>query len=451
MARSLDSIVDVVVEVSPLAAARPTFDQALILGVTDVFNEDERVRYYENTADILTDGFTNADPEYLAALLYFSQKPAPDKLWIGRCNNNSDRMDTVAINTAGTGYALNDILTVVQSGASGGTLKVTSIGSGGTVTGVSLVTGGSGYSAATGLATTVSPSGGTGCTIDVSAVAAESLLEALQACRSINDDWYACFVCDAAKADHEAIAAWIEAATPFSVYFGTTQDADVLTVATTDVCSNLKAANYTRSLMQYSTDTPYAAAAIMGYSMGQNTGLANSAYTLKFKQEVGVETEDLTATQINYAEGKNCNLYLSYAGDYEIFEQGKVSSGQFFDEIINLDMLASNIQLNVMDLLYQNPKIPQTDAGQTQIIRACNEACDEAVKIGFLAPGQWTGSDILNLSTDDILPNGYLCQSEPYSEQSSADREARKAMPVYVAIKEAGAVHSVVIGVYVNR
>lgn len=449
--RSLDSIVDVVVQVSPIAAARPTFDQALIIGEAGIIPETERLRLYENTADILTDGFADTDPEYIAALLYFSQNPAPDKLWLGMRNDSVSGIDGISIAAAGSGYHLGDTLTIVQGAVVSGKALVTGIGSSGEVTAVSLSVRGTGYTTGVGLVTTVSPAGGTGCTITITAVGAESRLEALQACRLASYDWWACMACDAAKADHTAIAAWIETAEPFSFYFGTTQDPDVITGATDDVCGTLKAANYTRCLIQYSTSSAYASAAIMGYAMGQNTGLINSAYTLKFKQEVGVTTEALTATQINYAEAKYCNLYLSYAGDYEIFEQGRVPSGQFFDEILNLDMLASNIQLNVMDLLYQSPKIPQTDAGQTQIIRCCNDACDEAVKIGFLAPGQWTGVDILNLKTDDILPNGYLCQSEPYSEQSSADRELRKGMPVYIAIKEAGAVHSVVIGVYVNR
>jgi len=37
------------------------------------------------------------------------------------------------------------------------------------------------------------------------------------------------------------------------------------------------------------------------------------------------------------------------------------------------------------------------------------------------------------------------------STQTQADREARKSVPLYIAIKESGAVHSVLVGVYVNR
>jgi len=73
------------------------------------------------------------------------------------------------------------------------------------------------------------------------------------------------------------------------------------------------------------------------------------------------------------------------------------------------------------------------------------------VRRGFLAPGQWNGQNILNLSTGDMLPKGYLVQAEPVASQAQADREARKCPPIYVAIKEAGAIHSLLIGVYVNR
>jgi hypothetical protein len=189
----------------------------------------------------------------------------------------------------------------------------------------------------------------------------------------------------------------------------------------------------------------------MGYAMGQNTGLAKSAYTLKFKREIGVDTEDLTTNAINLITGNNGNLYLSYGNYYNIFLQGVMSDGTFFDEKINLDMLVSDIQLGVMDLLYGVPKVPQTDPGVTQIIHAVNEACELSVNRGFLAPGLWTGSDILNLKYGDVLPKGYLVQAPAVATQSRADREARKSPPIYVAIKEAGAIHSVLIGVYVNR
>lgn len=51
----------------------------------------------------------------------------------------------------------------------------------------------------------------------------------------------------------------------------------------------------------------------------------------------------------------------------------------------------------------------------------------------------------------DTLPGGYLIQSEPIDSQSQADRDARKAPPIYVSLKLAGAIHHVTISVDVNR
>lgn len=377
---SLDSIVDITVEVSPLAAPRATFNIACIIGSTDVIDTTERVRLYENADDMLDDGFALTDPEYLAASIYFSQSPQPRKVYIGR----------------------QDL--------------------------------------------TTSP--------------AETCLEAITDCRDKNFDWYIGICLNAVKADHEDIAQWVESTNPSTVYAFTTSDADLLaaTASPPGIFEYLKALDYSRTIGQYSTiqggDYPnniYAIVAIVGYVCGQNSGLANSAFTLKFKQETGIATEPLTATQRGYIENQNGNLYLSYGNYYSWFEQGKMANGDFFDERINLDMLVNNIQLTISDLLNSTPKIPQTEAGVTQIIHEINQACDEAVNIGFLAPGEWTGKDILNLKYGDTLTKGYLVQAEAIADQSTSDRQNRISPNIYVAIKEAGAMHSIIIGVYVNR
>jgi len=78
-----------------------------------------------------------------------------------------------SINTAGSGYSVNDVLT--ESAVAGGdvraTFTVTSVGTSDEVTGISILTNGSGYTATMeDLATTVLPTGGTGCTIDVDSI-----------------------------------------------------------------------------------------------------------------------------------------------------------------------------------------------------------------------------------------------------------------------------------------
>jgi hypothetical protein len=68
---------------------------------------------------------------------------------------------------AGGGYNVNDILTLTAGNA---TFKVLSVNANGGVTAVSLETNGTGHTVAAGKATTVSPVGGTGCTLEVTAV-----------------------------------------------------------------------------------------------------------------------------------------------------------------------------------------------------------------------------------------------------------------------------------------
>ncbi len=68
----------------------------------------------------------------------------------------------------GSGYNINDLLTL--SGGSNGVARVISVSSTGSVTGVSIESVGSGYTVASGVTTTVVPAGGTGCTLQVTAV-----------------------------------------------------------------------------------------------------------------------------------------------------------------------------------------------------------------------------------------------------------------------------------------
>ena len=77
--------------------------------------------------------------------------------------------------------------------------------------------------------------------------------------------------------------------------------------------------------------------------------------------------------------------------------------------------------------------------------------------IGFIAPGKWNGPaiwtepDFAPLQTGDMLEEGFLILSEPVDLQSQADRDARIAPPIYVPIKLAGAIHTVLVRIDVNR
>lgn len=384
---NLDNLVDIVVTISPVSSTRRAFNQLLIVGTSAVITPEDRVAVYQSAAAMLADGFVVTDPEYIAASIYFAQSPKPTTLVVGRQ--------------------------------------------------------------------------------DLTASPAETPLDAIQACRNKNFDWYVGVCLAAVAADHKLIALWAESVEPTTVYAYTTSDSDVAdgTTSPPNIMYYLQQLGYDRTFGQYATtqtavypNNIYAVVAAMGYAMGQNTGLANSAFTLMFKEETGIAVEPLSTTEVGNisglgpdATGVNGNVYLSYGNYYNMLQKGVMASGIDFYETLGLDMLKNDIQLNVMDLLYGTPKIAQTDPGVTSIIQKVNEACELSVTRGFLAPGVWGGSKILNLENGDSLPKGYLVQAQGVATMTQAERDAGKIPPIYVAVKLAGAVKYVIVQVNVNR
>ncbi len=386
MAIKLDlrPIVKVDINLSAKAAARKGFNVGLILGSSAVIPVTERCRVYTSADAMLADGFTNASDEYVAAQLYFSQSPQPDKLVIG----------------------------VIDTGNS------------------------------------------------------EDKVAAITACRQANSEWYEFVALGASDAEVEALAAWAEAATPRTLQMFTTHTSDVLqetydendpTERIVDVFMSNKANNYRRTWGVYNSGTANTAAAWMGKANGLNSGNAGSMFTLAYKTAVGVTTDALTEAQVQYVcgsrttTGNNGNVYVTRGEDYDLLQQGFMADGTSFDEIMGLDMLENDIILNVMDLLANSRKVPQTAGGVASIINVINQACDKHVRTGFIAPGQWNGAHCLELQTGDYLDAGYLVQSDDLDSQSQADRDHRICPTIYVCVKLAGAIEYVVVEVNVNR
>ena len=466
----LQIIANVTVITSSPQVSAPTYNAGLIIGPTVISPPDlstSKVRKYlfaTFSQSMITDGYTVNSPEYICAQLYFSQTPPPQILYIGQQSSTAIGTAVPNAGNAGTNYKVGDVVSVTQSSASGGFLQVSTISTGGVVTGVTTIPGqqGKGYSVATALTTT--GGSGTGLKVDITAIG-ESALNAAIACRAASPYWYPFMVTSALDADHIAISSWVSSQVG-TVYFGTTQSAAALAGTAGNVLSTIFGASSKRTWMQFATtqggypNQIYFVAAIMGQAMASNSQLQNSAFTEKFSGGVplqGVYTEPLNINQVNNIEGSvpamgpNGNLYLNYGGAFRILEQGTMMSQLvFFDQILNLDMLASNIQYAIMNVLTSVPKIPQTDAGQQILIQAVESACDQMVNIGYIGPGIWEGQTILTLTPGTALPQGYLVQSPKYNTMTQADIQARKSPPIYVAIIESGAVHFVTIAVIVQ-
>ncbi|WP_221931090.1 DUF3383 family protein, partial [Telmatospirillum sp. J64-1] len=160
----------------------------------------------------------------------------------------------------------------------------------------------------------------------------------------------------------------------------------------------------------------------------------------------------LSETQARALEAKRCNVFAAYDNDTAIFQEGVMAGAAYFDEIHGLDWLQNAIQTECWNLLYQSKtKIPQTDSGVNQLVTAIEGVLGEAVNNGLVAPGTWNADGFGQLERGDYLPKGFYVYAQAIAAQPQSEREQRKAPPIQVAVKLAGAVHSVDVAIDVNR
>jgi hypothetical protein len=265
--------------------------------------------------------------------------------------------------------------------------------------------------------------------------------------------WYAMVIPEATDADHLQVAPAIQAMTTKHFYGITSQDTRILdSTSRADIAYLLAQQALTHAAVQFSSTSPYAVVSMLARILTTDYSQNSSVITLMYKQQPGVTAEFLNRTQLSAVLDKNCNVFVAYQGGALIIQPGTTTStNQFIDTIIGLDNLAIEIQLNIFNLLYTTAtKIPQTDAGMNQIISAAEQILLNYVEDGLLAPGVWTDYGFGKLTTGDFVEKGYYIYCPPLSQQSSADRAKRMAGPMKIAVKLAGAIHTVDASIEVN-
>lgn len=335
------------------------------------------------------------------------------------------------------------------SGTAGNAYTLARAGANITVSG-STLSGGSGVSIATllkGLVGQASP--------PAPGVAAEPLVDGVAALIDRSGDWYAAILAEEGVATNDIIAAGslIEAQQKKRLFGATVTDTSVLDInVTNDPASLIEAQNFSRTFLLYSSSSPQAVASFFGRASTVNFQGSNTTITMKFKQLPGIASETLTESQAAALRTKKCNVFVAYDNDTSIIQEGVVSDGRFFDEVHGLDWLENDIQTAVWNLLYTSTtKVPQTDEGTHLIVTTIEDRLAQAVANGLVAPGKWNAAGFGQLRQGDMLSKGFYVYAPPVATQSQADREARKSVPIQVAVKLAGAVHSVDCLISVNR
>lgn len=488
----ISRLINVAVDLAPAAAGSQDLSTLLILGSSDIIDVTERYRSYTTLDEVAAD-FGTTLPEYLAALLWFEQVPQPGNLLIGRWAATA----TKGVLKGGTLSAAQQALSNFTAVTTGKFIYTLDAGSP-TTTGVINLSGAANLPAVAALVTTAtagltftwnsnfqrfeaesSTTGATSAVTFLSTPGSGTDISGLLGMRSNSSGayttpgialetavaattlfdlnfgmlFYGVTILGAVDADHLAVGAFLNATTNKHLYFVTTQAAGVLVAATTsDIASLLKAQGLLRTWVQYSSSNPYAAVSAAGRILPTDFTGNNTVITLMYKQEPGIVPENINTTQADALEGKNCNVFVAYNNDTAIIERGVTSNGTFLDVVTGTDWLATAVQTALYNLLYLTPtKIPQTDAGSQLMVVTIESVCDQAVRNGLLAPGTWTTSGFGNLALGDFLQKGYYVYAPKVSTQNVSDRAARKAVPIQVAAKLAGAVHTINMSITVNQ
>ena len=491
----INRLVNVQVNLAPNGAQTQNISTLLILGSSAIIDTVERLRSYTSITGVAGD-FGSTAPEYLAALLYFEQSPQPVALQIGRwaqtavagllrCAPLSSTYGAIAgwtgivagsfsVTIDGTAHAVSGLNFSVQTNLNGvaGVIQtaLNAIVAGVTCAYDSVFNRFYITSATTGASSSISFLSATGSGTDISAsmgglstssgayvapgIAAETALAAVTLFdTNYGQGFYGLTVLGAADSDHTAVAAFVEAATNKHIYGVSTQEGGVLSsVSTTDIAYVLQQYAYKRSVVQYSSTTPYSVCSLLGRILTVNYSANNTVITLMYKQEPGIVPENLNVTQITALEAKNANVFVAYNNNTAIVERGTVTSGDFLDVITGTDWLALNIQTALYNLLYTSTtKIPQTDAGNNMLTATIESVCALGVVNGLLAPGVWSTGGFGALNMGDFMPKGFYVYAPPVASQLSTDRAARKSVTIQVAVKLAGAIHTINTIINVNR
>lgn len=195
------------------------------------------------------------------------------------------------------------------------------------------------------------------------------------------------------------------------------------------------------------------AAAYLSRGLSVNYNGSNTTITMNLKDLVGIQADtNISETILNQCQALGVDCFPSIEGLAKIISNRQGT--MYFDQVVNQIWFVNAIQRAVFNTLATvRTKIPQTEAGLEQLATAIRGVCKQAVTNGYLAPGTWNSPETFG-DYDDFLRNitefGYYQYHQPVAEQLQSEREQRKAPFWQIAGKEAGAVHSASILIYIE-
>lgn len=216
--------------------------------------------------------------------------------------------------------------------------------------------------------------------------------------------------------------------------------------------------NYTKPLLYtYGNDSQLNAklfmAAYVSKLFSVNYSGSNTTITMNLKDLTGVVADtNISETILSKCVALGVDVFPSVEGLPKVLSNRR---GAFYiDQVQNSIWFKNSIQRAVFNTLAQTrTKIPQTEPGMQILINAISDVERQAVANGYLAPGKWNSPDTFGDLDDfhrNIEENGYYNYHQPVALQAQSEREQRKAPLIQIAGKEAGAIHSANILIYIE-
>jgi hypothetical protein len=404
---ALDDIINVNVRVSASGPARTNFGTVL-LAVQHALTGRPLVEAFGSLSEAVVAGHVVDSAAYKMLSIAFSQQPRPKQIKVGR---RAPRVQTIRIAAVETlpgngvryaGEIDGEAWEYVVSGAASLAAQMTAIASAINALDVAVTaTAASTYvdvasasgsthtyetTALAGVMTMTDQSGDTNVAADLAAFAA------------FDDDFYGGAIDTASEADNLEAAAWFE--TQKKIFVGLTHDAAVVVGATTtDVGSDMKAANYARTHLQW---TRKVGNLINVALLAQRSTANPGSDTWAYKALRGVTTDRLTTAEENALIDKNVNYYTTLKGEPATLN-GVSPAGEFIDVVRGTDWLISRIQDRCLGALLANEKIDYDEGGiavfASEVAGQCEEAMSPAHR--FLSAYSVIVPEIEDVSADD--------------------------------------------------
>lgn len=413
MADQLDRIVQVTIERQTRVPSMKSFSEHLVaaefspVGITPVFDPDNRVRVFGSLDEIAGAGFPIDGFVYRAAAKQYAQTNHIGNLYVGwkipggvnlstgvlsaalvagqtiEWSVNGKQMPSIAFNTEGSSEKCLDRMVADINEEFGNLFTARRIDA------VTITV----YGAAPAVVVTINS--GTSTTMEFTSKvipADDSWTSALSKMKEQNNDWYAMSVSARVMSNQQECAMWAESNKKLLCLCG--GDPTLTDEETGDIAAWAKLNNLDRTFVFFHPDAkladdmvdvisvsdPIPEAAYFGRMLSFQPGSA----TWKFKALSAVPTYELTQGQVNNIENKNATWYMSTA-DVPMTSNGQVASGEFIDVIHGVDWLQARIQNLVFTALINVPKVPFTDEGVQMVVSPLKTALEEGRKNEILA------------------------------------------------------------------